>query len=249
MNIKDTPATCGRAEDLVSYLYGEASEIEAKGFERHLSDCGECRQELNALGFTRSAMDTTREEAARTFSPLSLDFISAPQNKRTETPRSALAAFREFFRLAPLWMQAGVALASLVFCALVTLTAFNSEINLGGARLALHSPSAERVVEKQVIVDRVVQPENTFTQAQVDELIKARVQQALGDFQASNAQVMPVSARIKTQRAGRALSSGGNRIASNNEEQTPAPQRRRAPSQFNPDDEDLQLTDLLSQVK
>lgn len=251
MTIKDTKSICGRAEDLVAYLYGEASEIEAKGFERHMAECAACRQELNAFGYTRTAMDSAREEAARTFSPVALDFLRHEQIKQSET-RSALAALHEFFRLAPLWMQAGVAAASLVLCTLVTLAVFNSEVHLGRTRLALRNSSTERIIEKPVVVERVVQAENTYTQTQVDELINARVQKALAQTQtatqtASN-QMTPVNLKIRNQRSPRSSIASDNRVATSGDEQSPAP-RRRAPSQFNADEEGLQLTDLLSQVK
>ena len=255
MNIKDTKSSCGRAEDLVAYLYGEASEIEAKGFERHMAECAACRQELNAFGYTRTAIDSAREEAARTFSPMAPDFLQHEQIKQPET-RSALAALREFFRLAPLWMQAGVAAASLVLCTLVTLAVFNSEVHLGGTRLALRNSSTERIIEKPVMVERVVQAENTYTQTQVDELINARVQKALAQTQktaqagqTANNQMTPVNLQVRNQRSPRSINAGDSRVAKG-AVQTPAQgQRRRAPSQFNTDEDDLQLTDLLSQVK
>src|SRR4030095_4576945 len=44
---------CGRKEDLVAYLYGEADTSERDSFERHLNDCDACRNELTALGRVR----------------------------------------------------------------------------------------------------------------------------------------------------------------------------------------------------
>ena len=37
---------CHRAEDLVTYLYGEADEPEASDFRAHLQQCDACRNEF-----------------------------------------------------------------------------------------------------------------------------------------------------------------------------------------------------------
>ena len=43
--VKQRPA-CHRAEDLVSYLYGEASEADALDFSKHLQQCDACGSEF-----------------------------------------------------------------------------------------------------------------------------------------------------------------------------------------------------------
>jgi anti-sigma factor RsiW len=42
----DNHIACARAEDLVSYLYGEADEAAALAFEQHAQHCASCRTEL-----------------------------------------------------------------------------------------------------------------------------------------------------------------------------------------------------------
>ncbi len=39
MDQKTTMSQCGRGEDLVTFLYGEADEREASIFETHLHEC------------------------------------------------------------------------------------------------------------------------------------------------------------------------------------------------------------------
>ena len=41
-DLNDRPV-CHRAEDLVTYLYGEASEAEDLDFRNHLRQCDSCR--------------------------------------------------------------------------------------------------------------------------------------------------------------------------------------------------------------
>ncbi|MDQ3805623.1 MAG: zf-HC2 domain-containing protein, partial [Acidobacteriota bacterium] len=60
MNEKTNPAGspaatpgCGRAADLVAYLYGEAGPAEARDFRLHLNACAACRDELAAFGDVR----------------------------------------------------------------------------------------------------------------------------------------------------------------------------------------------------
>ncbi|HVG37850.1 MAG TPA: zf-HC2 domain-containing protein [Pyrinomonadaceae bacterium] len=254
---KDQDNACARAEDLVAYLYRETSEIEAKSFERHLAECAACRQELGDFGHTRTMLDASRAEAARTFAPLAIDFptpsFAAATNDGPfvrERERSAWAALNEFFRLAPLWMRTGVAAAGLIFCALISLALLNSELRVGETRIALRRPAPVHVVEKAASVEGNARAEDKYTQAQVDELIAARVTQALADFRAANpnasATSVPIDYRVKNNR-GVSRKRSPAVIADRNA--GTAGGERRAPSQFDSEEEGLQLADLLSQVK
>lgn len=124
--MKDSTSTnlCARAEDMVTYLYGEATRDESKDFEKHMQHCSLCRSELATFGDVREAMGEWRQqalgsltsptveaEAARPFAP-----VIAPTRRR-----SALAALREFFTLSPSWMRAATAVVVLVFCALAAI--------------------------------------------------------------------------------------------------------------------------------
>lgn len=255
---KDQDNACARAEDLVAYLYRETCEIEAKSFARHLAECGACRQELDDFGHTRAMFDAARAEAARTFAPLALDFLASPVPAANDgslihgQERSAWAALREFFRLAPLWMRTGMAMAGLIFCALISLALFNSELRVGGTRVALRSAPV-RVVEKSVPAGENVRTANKYTQEQVDELINARVKQAVADFQAANpiasATSVPVDYRVKNNRGVSRKQSAAATVKRNAVEGEPGDGRQRAPSQFDSEEEGLQLADLLSQVR
>jgi hypothetical protein len=113
---------CARAEDLVAYLYGEASEQEAAEFRRHMEQCGSCSSELTAFSRVREDVVEWRNQSLPSFE---FSQTSAPVFREaieTTRKRSALAAVREFFTLAPLWMRTASALAALAICALVVFT-------------------------------------------------------------------------------------------------------------------------------
>ncbi|MDQ3917956.1 MAG: zf-HC2 domain-containing protein, partial [Acidobacteriota bacterium] len=87
------PGGCGRGEELVAYLYGEAAPDEAEAFGRHLNDCAACREELAAFGGVREAVGAWRAEALGTVPPLNVERALAPAPRK----RSARAALGEFF--------------------------------------------------------------------------------------------------------------------------------------------------------
>jgi len=104
---------CGRENDLIAFLYGELNDVEAQTFQRHVRDCASCNAELAAFRDVRESVVTWRNE--------SLGIISSPITESAmarvgHQKPSALAAVREFFNLAPLWMKGAVAFASVLFC-------------------------------------------------------------------------------------------------------------------------------------
>src|SRR5215213_90455 len=120
-----TPRGCERAEEFVTYFYGEATPEESRVFRRHLEACAVCRDELAALGGVREAFGVWRAEALSSLPSLDFGEALAPaavSRPAVERKRSASAALREFFSLAPLWLRAGAFAATLALCALSALT-------------------------------------------------------------------------------------------------------------------------------
>src|SRR2546421_5264883 len=104
-----------RGEELVAYIYGEATPVEAKAFRRHLTGCAVCREELAAFGAVREAVGEWRAEALSTIPSLDIgeELSQAASSRRApERKRSAVAALRQFFALSPVWLQAGAAAAA-----------------------------------------------------------------------------------------------------------------------------------------
>jgi hypothetical protein len=110
--------SCKYADELVSYLYDEASQAERSRFEDHLVNCSSCADELADFSVVRSSIVEWRDAE---FTPLAVPAIQLPVQNVVFAPeistksRSLLASIRAFFSLSPAWMGAG-AVAALVIC-------------------------------------------------------------------------------------------------------------------------------------
>lgn len=82
----------------MAFLYNEMNATETREFESHLRECRNCREEAASCGSVRESIVAWRDEVLRGFVPSN----PAPARK------SALAAFRQFFDLSPLWLQSAV---------------------------------------------------------------------------------------------------------------------------------------------
>src|SRR6266550_4883165 len=124
-NIDERPI-CHRAEDLVTYLYGEASEVDAKDFDGHLKECAACRSEFAVFQQVHDSILVWRNEAlGSAFNPTVLPVATVGESTqfvRPERRLSALGALREFFSVSPLWLRGATAFAALLLCALGVLT-------------------------------------------------------------------------------------------------------------------------------
>src|SRR5713226_5730246 len=120
-NINERPI-CHRAEDLVTYLYGEASQADALDFANHLQRCDACRSEFAIFNQVHDSILVWRTEAlGSSFSPtvaLAESAVDSSQFVRHERKLSALAALREFFSVSPLWLRGATAFAALLLCVL-----------------------------------------------------------------------------------------------------------------------------------
>jgi hypothetical protein len=147
---------CARAEDLVNYLYGEATRDEAKAFEAHMQVCASCRAELSTFGNVREAMGEWRQQALGSFASSTVMEANAAQapapaagHKRRS---SAMAALREFFTLSPAWMRAATAAAVLIFCALAVIAVayFRQQPQAVVVEKATRSGYSEKEVEEMI---------------------------------------------------------------------------------------------------
>ena len=121
---------CHRSEDLVTYLYNEASAAEAQDFANHVEKCEACRAEFAVFSEVRESILLWRNEAlGSAFSPapqaapvLTEATKDSPQFVRHARRLPALAALREFFSVSPLWLRGATAFAALLLCVLAVLT-------------------------------------------------------------------------------------------------------------------------------
>jgi hypothetical protein len=126
-NINERPV-CHRAEDLVTYLYGETNAAEARDFAMHMEQCDACRAEFSLFNQVHESIVTWRNEALGTASvpvvapvvqtvPLSRPFV------QDERRLSAWASLREFFSISPVWLRGATAFAGVLLCALLIFAA------------------------------------------------------------------------------------------------------------------------------
>jgi hypothetical protein len=141
----ENSSTCQRAEDLVSVLYGEATEREQREFELHLKQCDNCRAEYAAFAEVRESIGEWRDEALSGF--VSSPVVAAPPRK------SALAALRQFFDLSPGWMKGAVGFAAVAFCVLVVLVLGRFSSSPREVQIAAGNPAA---VYTRADMDRAV---------------------------------------------------------------------------------------------
>ena len=113
----DESNVCERANELVDFLYGELSQVEARKFERHMQECDACKTEYSSFGSIHQSIVAWRDQSLGV-RPASL---VVPAGKGA----SVWAAFREFFRLAPFWVKGATALATVLFCMSLTLAVFH----------------------------------------------------------------------------------------------------------------------------
>lgn len=169
-----TPRGCGRGEELVAYLYGEATKEEAGLFRKHLEACAVCREELTAFGGMREGLSAWRAEALGSVPALNIAGAFAPAGAvrpDVSRRRSARAALREFFALSPLWLRAGAFAATLALCALVALTLARAEVRWGPDGLAFRAGATEKVVKEQVPAPARA----GYTDEQVNAIVARRV--------------------------------------------------------------------------
>jgi hypothetical protein len=246
---------CGRAEQLVSYLYGESGATERARFEQHLAVCAACRDELQAFGQVREAVGAWRAELlANAPGVAAADLLPAAEPRRAfvgaPSRRSAWGALREFFVLSPAWLRFGTVAASLVVCVLAALAIVNAEVGRENGKLVFrtgvwrtsspkdgqHQNAVDASQLKQLLAEREAMARQLEeTRAQLDDSRAANIQ-AVYDVIDDSAQTdAPVQPSASDQGASQLRRSGG------------ANATRRAARRSTAKEEDLpRLLDLLS---
>jgi len=176
-----TPSGCGREEELISYLYDEASPAERAAFERHLDECAACRHEL--LAFERVRHDLSAWQL-----PLAPRVEIAPQ-------RGKLELLRELLGLFPIWAQALTALGTVAALALVAIALTGTSIRFGKDSVMVSSTSTSKATAPQPTATPMI------AQALTPVEIKAIVDQAVAQAQAqaqenTRAQLASLEARL-----------------------------------------------------
>jgi anti-sigma factor RsiW len=187
---EERPELCARAEELVAYLYREASEAEAQEFEAHMEHCESCRTELADFAQVRGSLGEWRQHALGALGSPSLAADAAaalnPVNAAGAQARkpSALAALREFCALSPMWMRAVTAVVSVSVCALVVMMVARAEVRWDNDGLSFRTGvSAERVVERTRTVEVEKPVKVGYSKEEMDQIVEDRVRQEREAFQ------------------------------------------------------------------
>jgi hypothetical protein len=112
----DSLSDCGRKEDLVTYLYGEAHATERASFESHLDYCDGCRNELTAFGRVRRDLDAWQ-----------LGQVARPE---IVLRRSRLDLLRELVGMFPAWARGAAFVGAAAAVLLVSLSIAGTGISL-----------------------------------------------------------------------------------------------------------------------
>ena len=150
---------CKYADELVSYLYDEASRAEKSRFEDHLINCSSCADELADFSVVRSSIVEWRDAE---FMPLAVPAIQLPVQDIVSAPeisesRSLLSRIRALFSLSPAWMGAG-AMAALVICIGLIYVAVNYRQEpetaraVNEAKIETNSSPAKEDTEVQTVI-------------------------------------------------------------------------------------------------
>jgi hypothetical protein len=191
-NMNERPV-CHRAEDLVTYLYGEASEVDSSDFADHLQHCDACRVEFGVFQQVHDSILVWRNEAlGSTFSPaavVSETAVDSAQFVQHKRKLSAFEALREFFSVSPLWLRAATACGALLLCVLGVL-------------------AISRTWNKPVQLANDDQ-EPKYTQHQLDKAVQKQVDERLAQLNVSQT---PPKVEVPTPDKS---ANGGARVAVN----------------------------------
>ena len=179
-NINERPI-CHRAEDLVTYLYGEANEADARDFAGHLRQCDACRSEFGVFQQVHDSILVWRTEAlGSAFNPSAVSAestVDSTQFGRHERKLTALAALREFFNVSPLWLRAATGFAALLLCLLGVLTisrSWNRPVQLASKETEpkYSQQDFDRAVQKRTD-EKIAEFKSQMTSPRVDEVSPA----------------------------------------------------------------------------
>jgi hypothetical protein len=157
---------CERQDELLSVLYGEASQEEIERFRNHLRECHDCTEIFNSFGAVRISVRELRDRALAGFQP-----ATAPPLAQTKSARAALKAF---FDLSPLWLKAGTAFATAVLCIFSFLAFRQTSI----------TPVSSKVTEPSITTDKV------YSEAEFRAAVAKAIDQANDTAQAAKQDVM-----------------------------------------------------------
>lgn len=147
---QQTPNDCGQKGELMDYLYGELIPAQRTSFERHLSACASCSDELSAFGRVRDDLSAWQ--------------IGFTPRTEVELPRSWVLRFRELFAQTPVWARRMAMAAGAAAILLTALSIAQTRVHLSRGDVAVSFGGAENRAGVA-----------SLTREEVDQLVKTAV--------------------------------------------------------------------------
>ncbi|MEO6725518.1 MAG: zf-HC2 domain-containing protein [Blastocatellia bacterium] len=156
LNEMSFQSECDHKEELVNYLYDEATTTERAAFENHLKECDPCSAELNAFGRVRDELNTWQ-----------VGF--APRTKWV-LPRGKVEVLRELLSLFPVWTRSLAMAGAAAAVLLLALSVIGTRISINHGDFAVSFGNAS-ATEKSDSVTATTGP----SQQQIESLVKNAV--------------------------------------------------------------------------
>lgn len=171
--------SCAFAEEIVSYLYGEADEQTKTKFEAHLTNCKNCADELSAFGFVRSSVQQWRTEEFLLMQTPSIEipFEKSPEIIAGSTGKySWFTNLRQLFTLSPAWTTAFVAFAVCVGLTFII-------INFSGSNDIAESKKTtpEKPLVSPAIENKTKQKTEAFSPEIAEESLSGKIAKPPGE--------------------------------------------------------------------
>jgi len=149
---------CDRGEDLVAYLYKEASPQGARDFEEHLKACQGCREELESLGNLRRSLKEWQ--------------IEAVPRIEVSIQRQPVEILKELISSLPAWIKVGGLAAASAIVVFLSLALSGTRIDWreGNVKLGISErgePREARILDASSSLQ--------LTRAEIDTMIAERV--------------------------------------------------------------------------
>ncbi|HEY0426539.1 MAG TPA: zf-HC2 domain-containing protein [Pyrinomonadaceae bacterium] len=259
--LSNNNSTCRFQEEIVSYLYDEASVPENAAFVAHLTNCASCADELTAFGFVRSSIQEWRTEEICSLDMPALE-IPALKTAKIEQKtlisnesNSWLETLKRLFALSPRLAFGSIAFIALAACVglIFVIANFSSNKNIAGKE----NQASEQILASNnntKIEEKISTPKDEKNYA--SQPAPENQEKAENKFPEKQPLVKKESI-VKTSAASKNKSSApksNNTFAvsdKNNKNRNDKIQKQEIPTLSNFDDDDdksLRLADLFSEI-
>jgi len=191
MSNEDKRTNCDKHEELVSYLYNEATPEESKLVEQHLNECAACKEELHSFERVRGMLQQWQID--------DLPVVRVVSDRAGE--RSMLSVLKELISVTPIWAKALGAVAM----GLVVLAIIGTDVSVGSSGFSFRADLLRRDRNAQATGTQNVIPSNSSDIEQVRTEVKGLVNQLIAESERRQhdeikAQLVNLESQLQTMR-------------------------------------------------